>query len=934
MIEDLQVFIWFKQKILGSIATKMGLVLLTMAAVFGLVVTVALDIFGQTEKSLASLATIRLPEISVNSSILSESNTLNSAVTSMLAARDVGQIEKAAGQAAGALDQLDMAVKQATSPEISGMALELNDIRSGIGETQSTLLSAFSAEAMLSERIAGLNAVSERFISFALKEIKAAENFQKTSVRRTQRNAAETINAFLEGDLGSIGLIYELKSAFGKLSGDAFARSQTTDIKLGAVLGEKLVEEIAAASQLVEQIEGGGANWSGLSIVKAEIERLERLTLNNVIDLQSFGARILNERQRIDEELDAVIQDLRTSAEEHANSAVEANNVNIDNLMGGAVARLSMLHNIESAVRQYVNGTLAIANSQSPEELETLQRHLGQLSQKLQLFAKRVVQKEMRKADIISQELLLLIEYGDSEVGIGREAEQVILTREQAARNSEQVRLVVDALLLRAYRAGEKVISTISDDTSALRTSTAGGRHELMSIAWFAAALLIASVLLTMRWVLLPIRKITLSTQRLSKGDLSEISGFHKTGGEILAMAHALQVFRDSLVSNKKRDAEESARLARELEDEKQRMYSEKEASERAEALERDRATQKERERVSREQDIEAARQQKEQQAKQLAEEQNVIVSNLAAGLKCLADGDLTVQIEVPFTEAYEPLRLDFNQTVRRLGEVISKIMASESSIHRAGLEMAQRTDLLTNRTQKTSQTLVDTAGSLREMTEQVEATSNRTSTALDWVKTTQECSDRGRQIVSATVDAMQEIEEFSKRVSQITAVIDEIAFQTNLLALNAGVEAARAGEAGRGFAVVANEVRELAQRSSNAAGEIYGLISGSKLKVDEGTRLVGETRQALEEIDSSVVGLANEAREIANTTNIQAKRIGDINQDIAKLDVLTKENAAMSQEMQQANQGMQAESSTLADSVAEFEITAVAKDVSRQTAA
>ncbi|MEP3512774.1 MAG: hypothetical protein ABJN38_13520, partial [Lentilitoribacter sp.] len=78
-------FIWFKQKILGSIATKMGLVLLTMAAVFGLVVTVALDIFGQTEKSLASLATTRLPEISVNSSILSESNTLNSAVTSMLA---------------------------------------------------------------------------------------------------------------------------------------------------------------------------------------------------------------------------------------------------------------------------------------------------------------------------------------------------------------------------------------------------------------------------------------------------------------------------------------------------------------------------------------------------------------------------------------------------------------------------------------------------------------------------------------------------------------------------------------------------------------------------------------------------------------------------------------------------------------------------------
>jgi len=222
-------------------------------------------------------------------------------------------------------------------------------------------------------------------------------------------------------------------------------------------------------------------------------------------------------------------------------------------------------------------------------------------------------------------------------------------------------------------------------------------------------------------------------------------------------------------------------------------------------------------------------------------------------------------------------------------------------------------------------------SSSLEVMTEHVSVTSDRTNTALALVKSAHDCSQQGRNIVTNTVDAMREIEEFSKRVSQITGVIDDIAFQTNLLALNAGVEAARAGEAGRGFAVVATEVRDLAQRSSNAAGEINALISDSTLKVAEGARLVGETRTALEKIDNSVGALAEETSEIANASKIQANRITDINNDVAKLDALTKQNAVMSQEMQYANQNMQSDSAALAETVAEFEFAQVPASAEHQ---
>ncbi|WP_282568520.1 methyl-accepting chemotaxis protein [Bosea vaviloviae] len=154
-----------------------------------------------------------------------------------------------------------------------------------------------------------------------------------------------------------------------------------------------------------------------------------------------------------------------------------------------------------------------------------------------------------------------------------------------------------------------------------------------------------------------------------------------------------------------------------------------------------------------------------------------------------------------------------------------------------------------------------------------------------------------GGAIVKNATDAMARIEEASKKISEITSVIDGIAFQTNLLALNAAVEAARAGDAGRGFAVVAAEVRALAQRSSDAAKDITGLIASSDAEVTEGVKLVRLAGDTLEQIVEASAAVSTTVEEIASATGEQANGIDEMSQTVTHMDEITQQNAALAEQ-------------------------------------
>jgi methyl-accepting chemotaxis protein len=187
------------------------------------------------------------------------------------------------------------------------------------------------------------------------------------------------------------------------------------------------------------------------------------------------------------------------------------------------------------------------------------------------------------------------------------------------------------------------------------------------------------------------------------------------------------------------------------------------------------------------------------------------------------------------------------------------------------------------------------------------------------------EVADRGGEVVTKAVSAMAQIEAASGKIADIIGVIDEIARQTNLLALNAAVEAARAGDAGRGFAVVASEVRTLAQRSSQAAKDIKGLITNSNGKVQEGVDLVNRTGAALGEIVSAIKEVAELVSGIADASGEQASGVEQINRALSQMDETTQQNSALVEENAATAKTLEEQAKAMDERVAFFRVDSAA---------
>ena len=296
-------------------------------------------------------------------------------------------------------------------------------------------------------------------------------------------------------------------------------------------------------------------------------------------------------------------------------------------------------------------------------------------------------------------------------------------------------------------------------------------------------------------------------------------------------------------------------------------------------------------------------------------------VTDLAEALGRLSSGDLSVRIDTAFDGTLERLRLDFNASVEKLSDTLSGIAKASNEVLASSNEIGTATDDLSRRTEQQAASLEETAAALDEITATVRQASQRADEASEMVGSTKASAEKSGAVVRNAIEAMEKIEDSSRRISQIIVVIDEIAFQTNLLALNAGVEAARAGEAGRGFAVVAQEVRELAQRSANAAKEIKTLIETSSNQVGAGVSLVNDTGAALTEIEGQVAKINGHIQSIVTASREQSTALTEINAAINQMDQVTQQNAAMVEQTNAATQGLAGEASTLGALVGGFRL-------------
>jgi methyl-accepting chemotaxis protein len=299
------------------------------------------------------------------------------------------------------------------------------------------------------------------------------------------------------------------------------------------------------------------------------------------------------------------------------------------------------------------------------------------------------------------------------------------------------------------------------------------------------------------------------------------------------------------------------------------------------------------------------------------------VVERMSSALSELERGNLTCDIREPFADRYEALRENFNRSLVNLRQSMGQVVDSSLNVGRyADEQKASATDMA-DRTESQASTLEETATAIQDLTQGVRATADSAAKVDQTMRGTREEAERSSEVVTSAVQAMDEIQNASNEISQIINMIDDIAFQTNLLALNAGVEAARAGTAGAGFAVVASEVRALAQRASEAAGQIKELTTSSEGHVANGVSMVARAGDALTSIIGQVKEVSGLVSEIADGVQTQSSGLENINDAMAQLDMVTQQNTAMAEEASAASQLLQDEAQSLSGIVSRFQLPA-----------
>jgi len=286
-----------------------------------------------------------------------------------------------------------------------------------------------------------------------------------------------------------------------------------------------------------------------------------------------------------------------------------------------------------------------------------------------------------------------------------------------------------------------------------------------------------------------------------------------------------------------------------------------------------------------------------------------------------VAEGDLSSRVEAGGGDETGQLMAALKTMNANLNALVARVRGGADTIASAAVEVAAGNLDLSSRTEQQAGSLEESASSMEELTSTVRQNADNAQQGKRMAATASQVASHGGAVVAQVVETMGAINASARKIVDIIAVIDGIAFQTNILALNAAVEAARAGEQGRGFAVVAGEVRTLAQRSAAAAREIKTLIDDSVQKVDAGSRLVGEAGATMQDVVASVQRVTDIMTEISAASHEQSAGIVQVSQAINEMDQVTQQNAALVEQASAATESMQEQARKLAEAVGVFKL-------------
>jgi methyl-accepting chemotaxis protein len=286
-----------------------------------------------------------------------------------------------------------------------------------------------------------------------------------------------------------------------------------------------------------------------------------------------------------------------------------------------------------------------------------------------------------------------------------------------------------------------------------------------------------------------------------------------------------------------------------------------------------------------------------------------------------MSTGDLTKESPISTNDEIGDMASGLKDMVGKVKKVITQVNEASNQVSTASEQIAQANQNLSQSITEQAASVEETSSTMEEMSASIRQTADNAREANKLSQAAKTSAESGIKVMGDTINAMDEINKSSNKIANISNVIEEIAFQTNLLALNAAVEAARAGEHGKGFAVVASEIRSLAQRASQSAKEITGLIEDSVNKTGKGVQLAQELRNKLGEIETSVKKVADMMDEVAAASQEQASGTNQVNTAMMQIDKATQQNASIVEETASASEELAAQAKELMNLISFFKV-------------
>ncbi len=694
-------------------------------------------------------------------------------------------------------------------------------------------------------------------------------------------SVGRTVNHLVEVDFQKSIIAQQIRAEMNLISGIYIAILQTRDPSLSPIFTDLGVAATQRLDRLTSELEAFDLPEETMKSISGAASFFANGLLSPPRNSSSGISESLSARQTADAALSGLIDDMSFELMIDSETALETNSKTIQGLMDDQVSGIQNLLSLQVALKDLMGIALSSVSAENPAQLATLQERLT--------AGGNVVRKGMSDgSSVIKDEIERVLEIIAPETGIASLRLAELNAQDEAGRASSLAVQSVTEIADMAGSLGIISLDRIAASGTALTGEVSRARMATMIIAAVSAVVFLLTKYLISRTVVSPLNKLCQTTERLSGGDMALIEGLDGQAGEIGRMANALSVFRENALKMEQLRADSAAQdeAAKQAQRDMLNLLSEEIGTVVGAGSRGNFSHRVEHEFV----DPEIA---------SLARNVNGLLSATERGLnetrnalQAISNADLTHRMSSDFEGVFAQLSDDVNHTSHKLTDMIEGIRSAARISGERVRQVSDGANTLAKRAENQAASIQETTASMEVMAEGVNANSKMLTEAEKRSTLVASKTQDGRAAAEEAVRNVEDIAKISDKITEINGVIEAIAFQTNLLALNAAVEAARAGDAGKGFAVVASEVRTLAQRSSDAAGEIGSLVTRSAQSVKSGVASVEATRAALTEIETSVAPVVDVLLSVAQSGREQAASISEVNVAIRTMDQSTQENA------------------------------------------